>query len=104
MLRQQRRRIKRDWDKVPCFSVCTVIVDIEGLSNTAGDVFVKVSEDLMLQYNLDLFQRWRLYPIVMVDGFPFRASFFVIGVASDDWVEDYFDDERFEACPQMRLP
>jgi len=96
MKRQVRRRIKRKWDKVPCFSYCTVIVDIEGLPNTAVDVFVKISEDLMLQYNLDMFQRWRLYPIVMVDGFPFRDSFFAIGMASDEWMEDYFNDERFE--------
>jgi hypothetical protein len=93
--RQQRRRIKRDWDKVPCFSFCTVRY-IEGLPNTAVDVFVKVSEDLLLQYNLSMFQRWRLYHIVMVDGFPFRDSFFAIGVASDEWMEDYFNDERFE--------
>jgi hypothetical protein len=96
MKRQQRRRIKRLWDKVPCFSDCTVIVDIEGLPNTAVDVFVKVSEDLMLQFNLDMFQRWRLYPIVMVDGFPFRGSFLAMDVASDEWMEDYFNDERFE--------
>jgi hypothetical protein len=96
MKRQQRHRIKRLWDKVPCFNYCTVIVDIEGLPNTAVDVFIKVSEDLMLQYNLDMFQRWRLYPIVVVDGFPFRGSFCAIGVASDEWMEDYFNDERFE--------
>ena len=96
MKRQQRRRIKRLWDKVPCFSVCTVMVDVEGLPNAAVDVFVKVGEDLMFQYNLDMFQRWRLYPIVMVDGFPFRCPFFAIGVASDEWMEDYLNDERFE--------
>jgi len=96
MKRQQRRRIKRDWDKIPCFSDCTVKIDIEGLPNTAVDVFVKVSEDLMLQYNLDMFQRWRLYPIVVVDGFPFRQSFLALGIASDEWVEDFFNDERFE--------
>jgi len=94
--RQIRRRIKREWDKVPCFSCCTVIVDIEGLPNTAVDFFVKVSEDLMLQYNLDMFQRWRLYPIVVVDGFPFRDSFCALGVASDEYMDDYFNDERFE--------
>jgi hypothetical protein len=96
MKRQQRRRIKREWDKVPCFSCCTVIIDVEGLPNTAVDVFIKVSEDLMLQYNLDMFQRWRLYPIVMVEGFPFRGLFYAIGVASDEWMDDYFNDERFE--------
>jgi hypothetical protein len=96
MKRQLKRRVKRLWDKVPCFSDCTVIVDIEGLPNTAVDVFVKVSEDLMLQFNLDMFQRWRLYPIVMIDGFPFRDSFLAIGVASDERMEDYFNDECFE--------
>jgi hypothetical protein len=94
--RQQRRRIKRLWDKVPCFSDCTVIVDIEGLPNTAVDVFVKVSEDFMFQFSLNMFQRWRLYPIVVVEGFPFRGLFYVVGVASNEWMEDYFNDEHFE--------
>jgi hypothetical protein len=75
MKRQQRRRIKREWDKIPCFSDFTVIIDIEGLPNTAVDVFVKVSEDLMLQYNLDMFQRWRLYPIVWLLDFPLEICF-----------------------------
>jgi hypothetical protein len=96
MRRQQRRRVKRDWDKILCFSDCTVKVNIEALPNTAVDVFIKVSDDLMLQYNLDMFQRWRLYPILVVDGFPFRGSFYVAGVASDEWMEDYFNDELFE--------
>jgi hypothetical protein len=43
-----------------------------------------------------MFQRWRLYPIVMVEGFPFRGLFYAIGVASDEWMDDYFNDERFE--------
>jgi hypothetical protein len=67
------------------------------LPNTTVYVFVKVSDDLMLQFNLDMFQHWRLYPIVMVEDFPFRGLFYVIGVASDEWMEDYFNDERFEA-------
>jgi len=96
MNRQYWRRIKRQWNKVPCFSDCTVKIDIEDLPNTAVDVFIKVSEDLMLQYHLDMFQSWRLYPIVVVDGVPFRGSFFNVGVASDEWLEDYFNDERFE--------
>jgi hypothetical protein len=96
MKRQKRRRIKREWNKIPCFSDCTSKIDIESLPNTAVDVFVKVSEDLVFQYNLDMFKRWCLYPIVMVDGFPFRDLFYDIGVASDEWMEDYFNDERFE--------
>jgi hypothetical protein len=94
--RQQRRKIQHKWDKIPSFIDCTVKIDIEDLPNSAVDFFVKASEDLMLQYNLAMFQRWRLYPIVMVEGFPFRGLFFVIGLASDEWMEDYFNDECFE--------
>ena len=96
MNRQFRRRVKRKWSKIPCFSDCTPKIDIEDLPNTAVDVFIKINEDLVLQYNLDMFQRWRLYPIVMVDGFPFRDSSFAVGEASDEWMDDYFNDERFE--------
>ena len=96
MNRQFRRRVKRKWDKIPCFTDCSNKIDIEDLPNTAVDVFIKISEDLVLQYNLDMFQRWRLYPIVVVDGFPFRGLSFAIGVASDERMEDYFNDERFE--------
>jgi len=66
------------------------------LPNTAVDVFIKISEDLILHYNLDMFKRWRLYCIVMVDGFPFRDSFLDVGLASYEWMGDYFNDERFE--------
>ena len=96
MNRQQRRRIKREWDKISCFSDCTVKIDIEDLPNTAVDFFVKAGEDLLLRYNLDMFQRWRLYPIVVVDGFFCQGLCFDVGVASDEWMEDYFNDERFE--------
>ncbi len=96
MNRHFRRRIERNWDKIPYFSDCTFKIDIEDLPNTVVNVFVKITEDLMLEYNLDMFQHWRLYPIVVVDGLPFRDSFYVIGIASDEWMEDYFSDERFE--------
>ena len=96
MKRQQRRRIKREWDKIPCFSDCTDKIDVEELPHTAVDFFIKVSEDLLLRFNLDMFQRWRLYLFVVVDGFPFRILFLDVGVASDEWMEDSFNDERFE--------
>jgi hypothetical protein len=91
MLRQVRRKIKRVWDKVPCFSV-TDKVDVVGLPHTAVDVFFKVSEGLLLRYNLDMFMRWRLYPYVGVDGFFFGGFHFDLGVASDEWLDDYFGD------------
>jgi hypothetical protein len=37
-----------------------------------------------------------LFPIVVVDGFFFQGLYFDVGVASDEWMEDYFNDERFE--------
>jgi hypothetical protein len=88
--------MKREWDKVPCFSECSFKIDIEDLPNTAVDAFMKISENLLLEFNLDMFQRWRLYPIVVVDGFPFRDYYFAIGEASDAWMDDYFNDEQFE--------
>ena len=96
VLRQQRRRIKRKWDRIPCFIDCSEKIDVEDLPNTAVNVFIKISEDFVLQYNLDMFQRWRLYPIVVIDGFLFRGVFFAIGLASNEWMDDYFNDERFE--------
>ena len=75
MLRQKRRRIKRLWTKIRCFSDCTNKVTIEGLPNTAVDYLLKISEDLLLRYNLDIFQRWRLYPVVVVDGFFFQGHY-----------------------------
>ena len=98
MKRQIRRQIKRSWDKISCFSYCADGITIDELPNTAVDVYVKVSPDLMLQYNLDMFQRWRLYPVVAVDGFFLRGLYYIVGVASDNWLDQYFehDDLDFE--------
>lgn len=82
MLRQERRRIKRSWDKVPCFSDCTEGIAIDVLPNTVVEFFLKVSGDLVLEYNLDVFRCWHLLPLVVVDGFFFRGLCFDVGVAS----------------------
>lgn len=97
MLRQVRRRIKRSWEKIPCFSNCTGKVSIDDLPNTAVDFIFKVSEDLLLRYNLDMFQRWRLYTVVVIDGFFFQGLHYNVGVASDWWLDEYFgeSDEDF---------
>ena len=96
MNRQIKRKKKRAWDKISCFSICTIKVDIEDLPNTITDYFFKVSDDLLLQCHLNMFYRWRLYPIIVVDGLYFRDSFYDIGKASNEWVEDYYADENFE--------
>jgi hypothetical protein len=96
MKRQERRRILKSWRKIPCFSVYNSFVSVDGLPNTAVDFQFKVSEDLLLEYNLDMFKRWRLYPVIVVDGFPFRGLFYNVGVASDEWLDEYFGDDDFE--------
>ncbi len=97
MYRQKRRRIKRSWDKIPCFSKCAGIV-IAGLSNTAVDVFVKLSADFLVRYNLDMFNQWRLYCYIVAEGFPFFGdACFKVDAVSDDWLDGYFGerDEDF---------
>ena len=100
MYRQKRRRIKRLWEKRRCFSDCTSKVTIDYLPNTAVEFLFKISEDLLLRYNLNMFRRWRLFPIV-VDGFFFQGLCFKVGVASDWWLDMYFGDDELieEFCP-----
>jgi glutaredoxin-related protein len=98
MKRQQRRRIKRSWDKIPSFSDCTDKVAIDDLSNMAVEVLLKVSDDLLLRYNLDMFQRWRLFPVVVVDGFFLQGLYFNVGLASKEWLDEYFGDNDEEFC------
>ena len=97
MKRGERRRILKAWRKLPCFSDCTDRVTIAGLPNTAVEFLFKFSEDLMLRYNLDMFNRWRLFPVVVVDGFFWQGYGCDVGVASDWWLEMYFgnDDKDF---------
>ena len=95
MKRQIRRRIKRNWDKIKCFRDCTGEVSIEDLPNTAVDFLFKVDYDLLLRYNLDMFRRWRLYPVLVVDGFFWQGLYYNVGLASDDWLVLRFDDDVF---------
>jgi hypothetical protein len=98
MKRQVRRRFLKVWRKIPCFRACNNFASFDGLPNTAVDFQIKISEDLLLEYNLDMFKRWRLYPVLVVDGFPLRGFAYNVGVASDGWLERCFghDDEDFE--------
>jgi hypothetical protein len=98
MQRQIKRRIKRLWEKVGPFTICNDAVAVDDLPHTAVDVLFKVSDDLLLRYNMDMFKRWRLYPLVGVDGFFFQGFHYNVGVASDEWLDEYFghDDSDFE--------
>ena len=97
MKRQERRRILKSWRKIPCFTDCTEKVTIAGLPNSAIEFLLKVSEDLMVRYNLDMFKRWRLVPVVVVDGFFFQGMCYNVGVASDEWLDEYFDEDYSES-------
>ena len=98
MKRQEWRRWLKLWRKISCFSACNSFASFDGLPNTAVDFQLKVSDDLLLEYNLDMFGRWRLYPVLVVNGFPVRGFCYYLGVASDEWLDEYFghDDSDFE--------
>ena len=115
MKRQEIRRTKRFWDKLPSFIDgkdkfsrffdvkeigrllvskydCTDKVAVSDLPNTAVVFRFKCSENLLLEYNLDMFNRWLLFPITVVDGFYFRGLWFYLGLASDEWLDEYFGE------------
>jgi hypothetical protein len=104
MKRQVRRRIKRSWDKIPSIMDCEGRLDFvklecfdkvfcPDLPYTAVDLMFKVREDFLLEYNVNMYKRWRLILCVVTDGESFRFMFFDIGVVSDEWLARYFDDD-----------
>ena len=103
MLRQKRRRIKRQWDKVKCFvPVCTSRLGFVEIHNAAIDFAVKVSEDVVFRFVLSMFQRWHLFPCIVVDGFIFSNGLsHNIGRASDDWLDSHFGKDEFEGLHHL---
>jgi hypothetical protein len=98
MKRQEWRWFEKLWRKIKCFSRCDGFASHAKLRNTAVDVQIKVCDDMLFEFNLDMFRRWRLYPVLVVRGFPFRCFCYPVSVASDEWLEEYFghDDSDFE--------
>lgn len=99
MYRQVKRRIKRAWNKIRPFTICTDEVTLDDIPYTAVDCAVKISDDMLFRFNLSMFRRWRLLPCVVVDGFFFgRGLWYELGVASDEWLDEHFgeSDEDFE--------
>ena len=98
MQRQEWRGWLKLWRKISCFSECSGFVSFDALPNTAVDFQLKISEDLLLEFNLDMFKRWRLYPVLVVNGFGVRGFCYNVGVASDEWLERFFgyDNEAFD--------
>jgi len=59
MLRQQRRRIEREWNKIKLGKICTRFVVRNGLFTIPYAIFfqaVKVGYDLMCVYNVGIFE------------------------------------------------
>ena len=45
----------------------------------------------MFRFVLSMFQRWYLFPCIVVDGFIFSdGRRYNIGMASDEWLDKYF--------------
>jgi hypothetical protein len=58
MIRQQRRRIERQWSKIKVCEICTDFIELNGLLNLPHIIafqVVKVSDDLVCIYNSGLF-------------------------------------------------
>jgi hypothetical protein len=98
MKRQEWRWYKKRWRKTKCFGRCDGFVSYDKLSNTAVDVQLKITEDMLFEFNLDMFRHWRLYPVLVVEGFGIRGFCYLIGVASDEWLDECFghDNADFE--------
>jgi hypothetical protein len=58
MLRQQRRRLERQWNKVKVGAICTSFIERNSLFNLPHVIAfqaVKVSDELVCVYNIGLF-------------------------------------------------
>jgi hypothetical protein len=58
MLRQQRRRLERNWNKIKVGAICTSFIEYNNLFNLPHVIAfqaVKVSDELVCVYNIGLF-------------------------------------------------
>ncbi len=65
---------------------------LDSLSFVALDLIVKVTDDILFRYVLSFSQNWRVLAYYVMDGFPRLMCHDKVGVASDEWMEDYFGD------------
>jgi hypothetical protein len=58
MIRQQRRRLERQWNKIKVGEICTDFIEKNNLFNSPHIISfqaIKISEDLVIVYNIGLF-------------------------------------------------
>ena len=104
MHRQQRRRKKREWGKVKCDTVFDAFESkcmFKPFPFTCVDNFVKVKDDIAFRCVLSFTQVWRCIVYLVLDGFPFALHLDKVGFASDDWLVEYFEDDK--DCEALEL-
>jgi hypothetical protein len=62
MLRQQRRRLERQWNKIKVGEICTIFIErnsLFSLPHVIAFQAIKISEELTCVYNVGLFESKR---------------------------------------------
>jgi hypothetical protein len=98
MKRQELRRIEHEWRKVKCHRVFDLAVSMSmfpKFRNGMLDFFVKVDDSVAVRYVLSYYLVWFGMIYHIEKGIPHLIYFWKIGVASDAWINDYFE-EPFE--------
>ena len=98
MYRQYKRKIKRMWDKIPCFTECSKKVELDNLPYSIYRYGFKCSSGLFILIEADRFMRWIVHVFAVFDGFVNDRTLYsiMIGVVSDDWLKQLNDDELVE--------
>ena len=98
MYRQHKRRIKRKWDKIPCFTECSRKVELDFLPYSIYTYGFKCSSCLFVLIEADRFMRWIVHVFIVFDGLVYDTALFsvMLGVVSDDWLKALNDDEAVE--------
>jgi hypothetical protein len=93
MARHVRRRIKRVWDKIPCFTFCTEKFSTNYVHYVVVQEVFKVSDDLVFVFNLSSRNCWYVDFCLVVDGFFWSLGYVDAGIASEGWLARYFGDD-----------
>ena len=93
MNRHERRRVKRDWDKVGCFEEFPNFIH---LVHCLHQYSLKVGHNTLVSFQLDMFNRWLVHVFLVVDGFPRVLFASPICITSERWIVEHFEDEDFE--------
>ena len=98
MYRQYKRKIKRNWDRFPCFVECSELVELDNLPYSIYRYGFKCSSGLFILIEADRFMRWIVHVFIVFNGLVYDTALFsvMLGVVSDDWLKALNDDEAVE--------